>query len=51
MTGRIQDIYVIDDVNGGSFMIPHVADFINEVVVEGDNAGVYVTLIEGMRGE
>jgi len=49
MTGRIQDIYVIDDVNGGSFMIPHVPDFINEVLVEGENAGVYVTLIEGMR--
>lgn len=51
MTGRIQDIYVIDDINGGSFMIPHVPDFIKKVKVEGDDAGVYVTLIEGMRGE
>ncbi|MBQ8523759.1 MAG: 16S rRNA processing protein RimM [Clostridia bacterium] len=51
MTGRIQDIYVIDDVNGGTFMVPHVSDFIKEVKVEGDDAGVYVSLIDGMRGE
>lgn len=51
LTGRIQDIYVIDDVNGGSFMIPHVPEFIKEVRLEGEDAGMYVTLIEGMRGE
>ncbi len=50
MTGRIQDIYVIDDVNGGSFMIPSVPDFIKSVAVEGDDAAVRVTLIDGMRG-
>lgn len=49
LTGRIQDIYVIDDVNGTSFMIPSVPDFIKNVKVEGDEAGVYVSLIEGMR--
>lgn len=51
LTGRIQDIYVIDDVNGTSFMIPSVPDFIKSVTVEGDGAGVYVSLIDGMREE
>ncbi len=51
MTGRIQDIYVIEDVNGGSFMIPSVPDFIKSVAVEGENASVRVSLIDGMRGE
>ena len=51
LTGRIQDIYVIDDVNGTTFMIPSVPDFIKNVAVEGDDAGVYVSLIEGMREE
>lgn len=49
MTGRIQDIYVIEDVNGGTFMVPSVPDFIKKVSVEGDDAGVYVALIDGMR--
>lgn len=49
LTGRIQDIYVVDDVNGGSFMIPSVPDFVKSVEVEGESAGVYVKLIEGMR--
>lgn len=49
MTGRIQDIYVIADVNGGTFMIPSVPDFIIRVAVDGEDAGVYVKLIEGMR--
>ena len=51
LTGRIQDIYVIDDVNGTSFMIPSVPDFIKKVIVEGEDAGVYVALIDGMREE
>ncbi len=51
MTGRIQDIYVIDDINGGSFMIPSVPEFIKSVAVEGENTGVRVVLIDGMRGE
>ena len=49
MTGRIQDIYVVDDVLGGSFMVPSVPDFIKSVSVEGDDACVRVTLIDGMR--
>ena len=32
-------------------MIPHVPEFIKEVRLEGEDAGMYVTLIEGMRGE
>ena len=51
MTGRIQDIYVVDDVRGGSFMVPSVPDFIKSVSVEGEDAGVRVALIDGMRGE
>ena len=49
MTGRIQDIYVVDDVLGGFFMVPSVPDFIKSVSVEGDDACVRVTLIDGMR--
>ena len=44
-----RDIYVVDDVRGGSFMIPAVKEFIRETVTEGERAGVYVSLIEGMR--
>ena len=51
LTGRSQDIYVIEDENGGEFMIPGVEEFIRRVTVEGDDAGVYVKLIDGMRGE
>ena len=49
MTGRIQDIYVVSDVNGGTFMVPSVPEFIKKVSVEGEDSGVYVSLIEGMR--
>lgn len=49
LTGRSQDIYVIDDRNGGEFMVPGVDEFIKRVCVEGRDAGVYVTLIDGMR--
>ena len=44
-----RDVYVIDDVRGGQFMIPVVAEFVKEVITEGDRAGIYVKLIEGMR--
>ena len=44
-----RDIYVVDDVRGGQFMIPAVAEFIRETVTEGEREGVYVSLIEGMR--
>lgn len=49
MTGRIQNIFVVNDVCGTSFMIPQVDEFVKRVTVEGDNAGVYVSLIDGMR--
>ena len=49
MTGRIQDIYVVEDVRGGTFMVPSVPEFIKRVSVEGEDAGVYVALIDGMR--
>ena len=44
-----RDIYVVDDVRGGQFMIPVVAEFVKEIVTEGEREGVYVSLIEGMR--
>ena len=44
-----RDIYVVDDVRGGQFMIPAVPAFIREIVTEGEREGVYVSLIEGMR--
>lgn len=44
-----RDVYVIDDVRGGQFMIPVVAEFIKEVVTDGEREGIYVKLIEGMR--
>ena len=42
-------MYVIDDVRGGQFMIPCVPEFIIDVKDEGDDAGIYVRLIEGIR--
>ncbi len=42
-----RDIYVVDDVNGGEFMIPSVAEFIRNIDVEGGK--ILVHLIEGMR--
>ncbi len=50
MTGRSQNIYVVKDVKGGEFMIPDVSEFIRKIEVEGEQAGVYVKLIDGMRG-
>lgn len=44
-----RDVYVIDDVNGGQFMMPAVPEFVREIVTEGERAGIYVKLIEGMR--
>lgn len=42
-----RDIYVVDDVNGGEFMIPSVAEFIRNIDV--DSGKIVVHLIEGMR--
>ena len=44
-----RDVYVVNDINGGKFMIPVVDDFVREIVDEGEQEGIYVTLIEGMR--
>lgn len=44
-----RDIYVVSDINGGQFMIPVVKEFVKNVITEGDDAGIYVSLIEGMR--
>ena len=44
-----RDVYVIDDVRGGQFMIPVVEEFVKEIVTEGEREGIYVKLIEGMR--
>ena len=51
LTDRVQDIYVVSDVNGGEFMIPAVPEFIRNVEADGEGAGVYVSLIDGMRGD
>ena len=44
-----REVYVIDDVRGGQFMIPCVPEFIIRINDEGDGAGIFVRLIEGMR--
>ena len=44
-----RDVYVVNDVNGGKFMIPAVDEFVREIVDEGEREGIYVSLIEGMR--
>lgn len=46
-----REVYVISDVRGGSFMIPVVDEFVKRIVDEGEGAGIYVRLIEGMREE
>jgi len=51
MTAGVQDIYVVREENGKSFMIPCVPEFIRRIETEGDGAGIYVKLIEGMREE
>ncbi len=44
-----RNVYVVDDVNGGQFMIPAVDEFVKKIETDGDNMGIYVKLIEGMR--
>ena len=44
-----REIYVVNDVNGGTFMIPVVDEFVKEIRDEGEGAGIYVKLIGGMR--
>lgn len=49
ITPGCREVYVIDDVRGGQFMIPCVPEFIVKINDEGENAGIFVRLIEGMR--
>ncbi len=49
ITSGVQDLYVVREEEGGSFMIPCVPEFILRIEPEGEEAGVYVKLIEGMR--
>ncbi len=42
-----RDVYVIDDVRGGEFMVPAVSEFIKKIDVDGGR--IEVSLIEGMR--
>lgn len=44
-----RDVYVVDDVNGGQFMLPVVPDFVKNITLEGEGAGIDVALIEGIR--
>lgn len=50
LTDRVQHLYVVNGKTG-EFMIPGVPEFIKKVVPEGDGAGVYVHLIDGMIEE
>ncbi len=46
-----RDVLVVEDVRGGSFMIPSVPEFVIRVETEGDSAAIFVKLIEGLRNE
>lgn len=47
-----QQVYVIRKENGKTFMVPCVPEFINKVSFGEDcDAGIYVSLIEGMEEE
>lgn len=48
-TAGVQELYVVETEDGARFMIPGVPAFIRRRVTEGEDAGIYVTLIEGMR--
>ncbi len=44
-----REVYIVNDVKGGTFMIPAVPEFVKKIETEGDVAGIYVELIEGIR--
>ena len=44
-----RNIYVVEKPEGGNFMIPAVPEFVKKVVTDGDDRGVFVRLIEGMK--
>lgn len=43
------DVYVVDEGEGKTFMMPAVAEFVLRIETEGEHAGIDVKLIEGMR--
>lgn len=49
LTPAGRNVYVVEDENGGTFMIPAVDAFVKRIETDGDEAGIYVELIEGMR--
>jgi len=49
ITSGVQDLYVVRENEEKSFMIPCVPEFILRIETEGEEAGIYVKLIEGMR--
>lgn len=49
ITSGVQDLYVVKEADGKTFMIPCVPAFIRRIETEGDEAAVYVKLIKGMR--
>jgi len=44
-----QQIYLVEEPSGRTFMIPVVKEFVKKITIEGENAGIDVRLIEGMR--
>ena len=45
----VHDVYVVEEENGKTFMMPAVPEFVIRIEADGDKAGIYVRLIEGMR--
>jgi len=43
------DVYVVEEADGRTFMMPAVPEFVLRIETEGDGAGIFVKLIEGMR--
>lgn len=44
-----REVYIVNDVRGGTFMLPCVPEFVKKVETDGEDAGIYVELIEGIR--
>ena len=45
----VHDVYVVEEENGKTFMMPAVPEFVIRIEADGEKAGIYVRLIEGMR--
>lgn len=48
-TPGVQDIYVVEEPDGKTFMMPAVPEYVLRIETDGTQAGIYVRLIEGMR--